>query len=159
VTQASEFANTGGQASSSYGRFHYENWGDAGHRLTVSGLTSAASGTHLFQVEYGNGAGATSTGITCAVKRLRVTDALDGTLVGEGALIMPHLGSWPRWDYSNFVSAQLTAGRSYTVTIESDPVYTNMSAFAHFASYTGGTGGSDGEFNRVNIAALRVLER
>ena len=114
---------------------------------------------HLLQVEYGNGAGAINTGITCAVKRLRVNDDENGALITEGTLVMPQLGDWARWGHSNFVPVTLTAGRSYTITIESDPVYSNMSSLSHFASYTGGLGGSNGEFNRVNIAELRILDR
>jgi hypothetical protein len=159
IVDASTFTNTGGLASNNHGRFHYENWGDAGHQLVATGITPTSTGGHLLQVEYGNGAGNLSTGVTCGVKRLLVTDDEDGSLVGEGALVMPQLGDWSRWGLSNFVPVQLEAGRSYTVTIESNPLYANMSALSHFATYTGGQGGSDGEFNRVNIANLRILQR
>lgn len=159
VVGASAFASTGGTLVNNHGRFHYENWGDAEHSLVASGITPTDTGTHLLQVEYGNGAGAIGTGITCAVKRLRVNDDENGALIAEGTLVMPQLGDWARWGHSNFVPVTLTAGRSYTVTIESDPVYSNMSSLSHFASYTGGLGGSSGEFNRVNIAELRILDR
>jgi hypothetical protein len=156
---ASAFTNTGGQASTDHGKFHYSDWGDASHSLVASSVSVTTSGEHLFQVVFGNGAGPESTGITCAVKRLKIVDEQSTQVVGEGALVMPHLGSWDRWRDSNFVTADLVAGRNYRVTIESDPGYSNMSVFSHFASYTGGNGGSDGEFNRVNIAEIRILAR
>ena len=156
---AATLTHVGGAPSTNHGRFHYEPWGDEGHRLELSGLRPAKSGRHLFQVVYGNGAGGVTTGISCAVKRLAVEDEATGAVVGEGALVMPHLGDWDRWEDSNFVAATLEAGHSYRVVIESDEGYVNMSAFAHFASYTGGLGGRDGAFNRVNIAELVVLYR
>ena len=153
---ASSFTNVGGTGSTNHGRFHYEAWGDAGHRLEVSSFTPATSGEYLFQAVYGNGAGGVDTGITCAVKRLYVEEA--GSIVGEGALIMPHLGEWSRWGDSNFVSVALEAGRTYRVVIETHEDYVNMSSFAHFETYVN-TGGRSGEFNRVNIAELKTLYR
>ena len=153
---ASGFTNVGGTASTNHGRFHYEGWGDAGHRLEVSSFTPAASGEYLFQAVYGNGAGGFDTGITCAVKRLYVEEG--GSIVGEGALIMPHLDEWSRWGDSNFVSIPLEAGRTYRIVIETHDDYVNMSAFSHFETYVN-TGGRDGEFNRVNIAELKALFR
>ncbi len=159
VIGAASLTNTGGQGVTNYGRFHYENWGDAGHKLVATGVTVTTSGTHLIQTLFGNGAGAVSTGITCAVKHVVVTDEGSNAVVGEGALVMPHQGDWSVWKNSNFVPVTLAAGKSYTIIIESDPAYANMSAFSHFASYTGGLGGSGGEFNRVNIAELIILAR
>ncbi|MEM9074768.1 MAG: hypothetical protein AAGE52_40100, partial [Myxococcota bacterium] len=155
---ATDLRNVGGSESTNHGRFHYENWGDAGHSLELASFEANDTGAHLLQVVYGNGAGGVTTGITCAVKRA-VVYAEDGTLVGEGALIMPHLGTWSRWADSNFVSVDLVAGERYRIVIESDDAYVNMSAFDHFEAYTGGLGGRSGEFNRVNISELKVLVR
>jgi hypothetical protein len=69
---------------------------------------------------------------------------------------MPHLGSWDRWADSNFVRVELESGRRYRVVIRGDDDAVNMSSFAHFTAYMGGRGGA---FNRVNIAALKVLAR
>lgn len=157
---ASALANVGGSYSTSHGLGHYEPWGDAGHTLTATGITPARSGEHLFQVTYGNGAGPIDTGITCAVKKLVVEDEASGAIVGEGYLVMPHLGTWDRWTGSSFVSADLVTGHTYRVRIISDdPRANNMSARAHFARYTGGEGGTTGPFDRVNIAELKILAR
>lgn len=156
---ASAMTNSGGAASTAHGRFHYEPWGDPGHSLTVPSFTPTQTGPHLFQVLFGNGAGAISTGITCSIKRVVVEDASSGAVVAEGPVVMPHLATWARWEDSSFVRAELEAGRAYRITIRHDDDVVNMSAFAHFEHYTGGTGGRAGEFNRVNIAELRVLAR
>lgn len=159
IIAASSLTNTGGQASTNHGRFHYENWGDEGHALVASGVTASKTGPHLIQVVYGNGAGPIETGISCAVKRVQVIDEQSGAIAGQGALVMPQRASWSSWGESNFVSASLESGRSYRVVIESDAGYSNMSVFSHFEGYTAGIGGSQGTFNRVNIAELRLLAR
>lgn len=156
---ASEMMHVGGSPSTAHGRFHYEPWGDAGHSLTVSAFTPSASGAHLFQVTFGNGAGPINTGVTCAIKRIVVEDAATGAITADGPVIMPHLGSWSRWEGSSFVRAELEAGRTYRVVIRGDDEMVNMSSFAHFERYTGGLGGRDGAFNRVNIAELKVFSR
>ncbi len=156
---AAQFTAVGGTASDSHGRFHYDDWGDAGHRLEIVDFKPTQSGNHEFQSVYGNGAGGLTTGVTCAVKRLFVEDQDSGQLVGEGALIMPHLGDWDRWSDSNLVSVELDSAKTYRIVIASDDAFINMSAFSHFTDYTGGLGGRSGEFNRVNIAELKVLYR
>lgn len=157
VIDASAMSNTGGSGSTSHGRFHYEPWGDAGDRLELSSFVPDRTATHFLQVLYGNGAGAVSTGITCAIKRIVVEDASTGAVVAEGPVVMPHLGDWALWQDSSFVSADLEAGRSYRIIIRGDDDVVNMSSFSHFEQYTGGLGGIGGTFNRVNIAELRVL--
>lgn len=156
VIGASAMTAIGGTASSDHGRFHYSSWGDLGHSLRAD-FTAPTTGRYMFQVLYGNGAGPLDTGITCAIKRVVVEDASDGSMVGQGVLVMPQLGEWSRWENSSLVAVTLTAGRSYRILIRGDDGTANMSAFAHFSTYTGGTGGRSGEFSRVNIAELRVL--
>jgi hypothetical protein len=156
---ANTFVATGGTASTNHGRFHYQDWGDPGHRLVVPAVTPTRTGPHLVQVVYGNGAGPINTGITCAVKRVTVEDTGTGQVVASGVILMPHLGRWDTWGNSTFVRADLTAGRTYRVVLSDDAGTVNMSAFAHFARYTGGTGGAGGEFARVNIAELKLLAR
>lgn len=156
---ASAMTNVGGTGVTNHGRFHYENWGDAGHSLTTPSFTATQTGEHWLQLTYGNGAGAINTGITCAVKRVVVTDATSGAEVGDGIVMMPHLGTWSTWADSSFVRVRLEAGRSYRFVIRGDDRAVNMSSFAHFEAYTGGTGGSSGTFNRVNVAELKVLAR
>jgi hypothetical protein len=152
-----DFANTGGTPVVRDGRGYVEGWGDNGHTLTVAPLRANATGAHLLQVTYSNGAGGYTTGITCAVKRVTVLDASDGSEVARGVLSMPQTSAWTEWRDSTFVRANLTAGRAYRVVIGDGPEAVNMSSFAHFNAYTGGTGGMSGAFNRVNISELRVL--
>lgn len=156
---ASAMSNVGGTGVSNHGRFHYETWGDPGHSLTAPSFTASQTGPHLFQVTFGNGAGSINTGITCAVKRVVVEEVATGTIVGEGLIMMPHLGDWSRWEDSSLVSVDLTAGVEYRVVIRGDDESINMSSFAHFEAYTGGLGGRSGTFNRVNIADLKILAR
>ncbi len=154
---ATRFTATGGRLVDAHGRMHYENWGDPGHRLELPLLRVAREGAYLLQVTAGNGAGATNTGITCGVKRVRVIEVAGGVTVAEGYVVMPQLGAWNQWRDSSFVRARLAADRDYRVVIDDDSAAVNMSAFEHFTRYTGGLGGADGAFFRVNIAALKVL--
>jgi hypothetical protein len=147
----------GGTASNNHGRFHYENWGDEGHTLELPFFRPDATGEHLLQVIASNGSGGFTTGITCAVKRVRVQELPGNTDVATGYLVMPQTGTWEAWRGSSFVRARLEASRTYRVIIDSDPRAVNMSSFAHFERYNGGTGGRGGAFARVNIAELRVL--
>ncbi|MFO0606561.1 MAG: hypothetical protein U0324_25540, partial [Polyangiales bacterium] len=154
---AYDFANTGGSAATDHGRFHYENWGDPGHRLEVAYFRPDTRGEHLLQLIAGNGAGGYTTGVTCAVKRVRVQELPAGTDVASGYVLMAQAGSWDEWRGSSFVRATLDPARTYRVVVDDDERAVNMSAFAHFERYTGGTGGRAGAFNRVNVAELRVL--
>lgn len=157
---AAAMTNVGGTGVTNHGRFHYEGWGDAGHTLTTPSFTPTQTGEHWLQLAYGNGAGSINTGITCAVKRIVVVDATSGAEVGDGLVMMPHLGTWSRWADSSFVRVSLEAGRSVRFVIRGDDDRAvNMSSFAHFEAYTGGTGGSSGTFNRVNVAELKILAR
>lgn len=153
---AEVFEAQGGNLVTNYGRQHYESWGEPGHTITVSNVLPAFTGAHYIQAVYGNGAGAISTGITCAVKgvMVRAEDTLE--LVGEGRLVMPHLGAWDRWADSTFVRVELEAGRSYSITLFHDETTINMSDFAHNALY-GGSGGVGGAYHYVNIAELKLL--
>ena len=156
---AGAMTHVGGSASTEHGRLHYGGWGDEGHSLTVSSFTAAQSGPHLLQLVYGNGAGAISTGITCAVKRVVVEEVATGRVAAEGPVIMPHLGDWSRWADSSFVRAELSAGTEYRVVIRGDDEVVNMSALAPFERYPGGLGGASGTFFRANVAELRILAR
>jgi hypothetical protein len=154
---AQDFANTGGSPSTNHGRFHFENWGDPGHRLEVPYFRPDTRGEHLVQLIAGNGSGGFTTGITCAVKRVRVQELPAGTDVATGYALMAQAGSWSEWRGSSFVRANLDPARAYRIVVDDDERAVNMSAFAHFERYTGGTGGRGGSFQRVNIAEVRVL--
>lgn len=154
---AYDFANTGGTASNTHGRYHFDDWGDAGHSLTVGYLRPFVRGDHLLQLIAGNGSGGFTTGVTAAVKRVRVQELPAGTDVATGYVVMAQTGSWDEWRGSTYLRATLDPARSYRVVVDSDNRAVNMSSFAHFERYTGGTGGRGGAFNRVNISELRVL--
>lgn len=159
IVPATSFVATGGAPASDHGRFHYEAWGDAGHRLDVSGVHPTQTGDYLVQLTYGNGAGPISTGITCAVKRIVVEDEATHEIVGTGIVVMPQLGDWDRWAGSTLVPVTLDATRSYHIAVVGDDTTMNMSAMQHFARYTAGTGGASGAFERVNVSDLRLLAR
>ncbi|MDI1483510.1 hypothetical protein [Polyangium sp. y55x31] len=151
---AQSFQANGGALVFNYGRWHYENWGDPGHTITVANVVPKQSGRHLLQVTAGNGAGDYTTGITCGVKVIEVWGG--GQLAGRGQLTMPHLAKWDDWRDSNFVAVDLVGGDTYTIVIKEDAGSGNMSDFAHFASYNG-MGGQGGRFNKVNISEVKLL--
>ena len=153
---ANTFSNVGGSASTNYGRFHFQEWGDPGHRLDVSNWVPPASGSYALSLSYGNGAGPINTGITCALKWVHVTDDTTGSEV-RVLVVMPQVGNWSTWRTSTRARVDLVASHRYRMTIEGDSASTNMSNFAHFARYTGGEGGSSGAFERANVEAI-VLE-
>ncbi len=157
IVPAMSFAATGGSPASDHGRFHYEAWGDPGHRLDVAGIHPTQTGDYLVQLTYGNGAGPISTGITCAVKRIVVEDEATHAIVGTGIVVMPQIGDWDQWHGSTFVRVSLDASHSYHIAIVGDDTTINMSEFEHFSRYTAGTGGASGAFERVNIGDLRLL--
>ena len=154
---AHDFKNLGGDPIDNHGRFHYQNWGDPGHSLSVEELAPPYDGRYLLQVVAGNGAGPVSTGITCAIKRIQVFEATQGKRIGGGYLTMPQLGSWDRWADSSFVAVELEQAQRYRIIIDEDDLAYNMSSLSHFERYTGGLGGKLGAFNRVNIAELKLL--
>ncbi|MEM9692301.1 MAG: hypothetical protein AAGA56_07140 [Myxococcota bacterium] len=153
---APDLARQGGNLTLAYGRDHIENWGDADHSVTA-GFTAPSSGRYAVQVVAGNGGGGTDTGITCAVKRVRVVNG--ASVVATGYVAMPHLGTWNAWRESTTfeLPVPLTGGQSYAVVIDEDDDAVNMSSFEHFQSYTA-TGGREGRFNRVNVASVKLLQ-
>lgn len=156
---ASGFAAVGGTFVNNHGRDHYEAWGDPGHTLTLASFTPSFSGPHYIQLTAGNGAGGFTTGITCGIKRVRIEELPGGNVVGEGYVVMPHLGTWSQWADSSFVPVDLFSDRSYRIVVDMDDRAVNMSAFDHYVRYTGGMGGRDGSFFRVNISEIKVLAR
>ena len=157
VRTATELQAVGGELVDNHGRFHYQNWGQPGHSLTAKGLVAQSTGRHLLQVVYGNGSGPINTGITCAVKRIRVFESVSGNPVSEGTLAMPQLATWNRWEDSTVVAVELVSGVSYDIIIDSDSDVSNMSEWAHFKTYTAGEGGIGGAWNYVNIAEIKLL--
>lgn len=156
ILYAGDFLAEGGTRVDQYDRIHYQGWGRPTDQLSVE-WTASRGGAALIQAEYGNGAGAINTGVTCAVKRLELITLPDNQSRGGGYLMMPHLGQWDRWSGSNFIRVELLEGERYRLVVRQDEYAFNMSAFEHFESYTGGIGGASGPFNDVNISALKVL--
>ncbi len=152
---SANFTVVGGTWTTDYGHQFYRDWGAPGDTLQADFLATR-TGPHLVQVRYGNGAGPVTSGITCAVKRLRVTRD-DGVSVGDGPLIMPQRGTWNSWGDSTFVPVTFEAGRRYSLVISDDPAAINMSAFSFFAGFTSGVGGVSGAYDVVNIFELDVL--
>lgn len=152
-----DFTAVGGTRGASNGRAFYGSWGDEGHTLTVPYLRPNATGPHLIQLEYSNGAGGFTTGITCAVKRVVIEELEGGREVASRVIAMPHTADWDSYRGSTFVRAELRADRAYRLRIDNSNDAINMSSLSHFARYTGGNGGMAGVYNRVNISAVRVL--
>lgn len=150
---ASEFRAAGGEWSQNHGRGHFQDWGQPDDRLSMS-VTPDHTGRHLVQAVYGNGAGGFSTGVTAAVKRVEITR--DGAAVGEGVLVMPHLGDWSRWGDSSLAPVELEAGVTYTLTLRDG---FNMSYLDHYTHYIGGRGGGSEPSNYVNISEIKLLFR
>lgn len=152
TVSAASFSHVGGVLSKAGDRAYLSAWGDANHTLTIP-LTPKRSGAHLLQLEYANGAGDVTTGITCGLKRIEVRDG--DKLIASGIFVMPHTSAWTEWRRSSFVRAILEAGKTYTLTVRSDETTANMSRFQHFASYK--RLGGAAAFERVDVAALVSL--
>ncbi|NET09240.1 MAG: hypothetical protein F6K16_31960 [Symploca sp. SIO2B6] len=152
------FKSSRGSVSYDYGYPYYKGWGKPADTLTFSDFKPPQTGTYLLQVSAANGSGPTNTGITCAVKCIKVLD-LSQSIVGQGYLIMPQTGDW---NYSNlkdssFVRVKLDKNQTYTVVIGGEDEYAfNMSNLKHFDNYNA-TGGGNASFNDVNITSLKFL--
>ncbi len=153
---ALSFAATGGSLVFGHGAWHYESWGEPSHTITLSNVWPSHTGDHYVQLTYGNGSGPVSTGITCATKRVEVTDELTDQVVGSGVVVMPQLGSWDSWMGSSFLKVPLDSSHSYRISIFADDTTINMSDFEHNALY-GGNGGSGGAYHYVNISEIKLL--
>ncbi len=153
---AQSFTASGGSLIFNHGQWHYQSWGEPSHTITINGYAPSFTGDHYIQLTYGNGAGAVSTGITCAVKYIEVVDESTNQPVGSGLLVMPHLGDWSVWKDSNLVKVPLDSSHTYRITLSHTATTLNMSDFEHNALY-GGNGGSSGAYHYVNIAQLKLL--
>ncbi|MEC7985568.1 MAG: hypothetical protein VX278_10430 [Myxococcota bacterium] len=146
-----QFNVTGGMYSTNHGRPHQENWGEPHHQMSVT-ITPNATGEHYIQLVYGNGSNSIDSGITAAVKWVRVVNS-DGTDVASGSIVMPQLGRWDRWGDSSFLPVALNAGESYTVTISDG---WNMSYLSHYTELQF-NGGGEVPYNYVNITEMKLL--
>ncbi|TAL74927.1 MAG: Six-hairpin glycosidase-like protein [Rhodanobacter sp.] len=111
--------------------------------------TAPANGTYQVSLRYTNDHGPINTGITAAVKRLRVTCA--GAPLQVATMVMPHsVGA------EDSTTARFDAKAGARCTFALDDGF-NMSYLAHNAHYTGGSGGAGGPLNEATIGALRIV--
>jgi len=125
----------------------------AGAVATVAGRwprswTAPSSGRFRAWLDYANPHGSIETGVTAAVKWLRVS--CPGAAPQDTLLVMPH--SVGRQD-STPGSFEAKAGARCSFTLEQG---FNMSDLAHFAHYTGGEGGGGGPLNDADVGALHL---
>lgn len=130
------------------------DWGRPGDTLQLDELILARDGLHGFELSYNNRQHAINSGITNAVKLLRILRP-DGSEAARGIVQMPNVedrdGQHPLV-LSTQVQARLAAGRYRLELLD----YFNMSYLRTNASYAG-SGGLSGPVNRASIAALRVV--
>lgn len=110
--------------------------------------TAPASGTYQATLRYTNDHGPINTGITAAVKRLRISCA--GTPPQTATVVMPHsVGT------EDSTTARFHAKAGAACTFALDDGF-NMSYLAHNAHYTGGSGGAT-PLNAADVGALRIV--
>jgi hypothetical protein len=130
------------------------DWGQPGDTLSVNGIALPSAGRYGIELLYNNHANDISTGITNAVKRLRVLTS-DGAEVASGVIQMPHVdprdGGHPIRS-STLLTLDLPAG-TYTLELQD---FFNMSYLSANSSYSG-AGGKGGPVNRASIAAFKVF--
>ncbi|MDA3915152.1 MAG: Six-hairpin glycosidase-like protein, partial [Oleiagrimonas sp.] len=112
------------------------------------GWTAKRSGVFLAWLDYVNDHGPINTGITAAVRRMRVTCGRDAVQVRP--IVMPQ--SDGRQD-STRVRFDVRAGQHCTFALA--PGF-NMSDLAHFVHFTGGQGGATGPLNAALIGNLHI---
>ncbi|ARN55963.1 amylo-alpha-1,6-glucosidase [Sedimentisphaera salicampi] len=157
--EASEMKNTGGNLVNGH---HFENWGKPEHKIECE-FTAEYSGTHRICAEYSNGSFQIYSGITCAVKNIKVVEKDSDSEKADEYLIMPHTedydshkSGWDVYRDSTFVYAELEKGKTYKVLISEDDYSRNMSYFEHYSPYKY-SGGGDEPYNYTNISQLKVL--
>ena len=124
-----------------------------GPQQTVAGAwplpwTAPRSGMYVAWLTYDNPHGPISTGITAAVRRMRMICA--GSAPQEHAVVMPQ----SRGEQSStVVRFRARAGALCRFALAGG---FNMSDLAHFAYYTGGQGGASGPLNSATIDSVHV---
>ena len=109
-------------------------------------------GTYAIQLSYRN-VGEINTGITAAVKKIKVINEDTGSIIAEKVFMMPHHKMEQYWNDSNFVELKLLANTNYQFELSD---FYNMSYFEHFESYLY-RGGQTGISNRAELKELKVL--
>jgi hypothetical protein len=116
-------------------------------------FTRTQPGRVGLELLYANTTHETQTGVTNAVKWLRVLDE-QGREVAAGVVQMPHQDETapPRTGLSTLLRVQLLSGR-YRLLLQD---YFNMSALQSNASYSG-AGGLGGPLNHAEVKAVKVI--
>jgi len=110
--------------------------------------TAPATGSYRVALDYANDHGPINTGITAAVKMLRVN--CTGSDEQHLPIVMPHSVRTQQSTWGRFGAKAGAACR-----FDLDDGF-NMSYLGHFAHYTGGSGGSDGALNQADVHALLI---
>ncbi len=150
---AALMTNNGGNLVNDH---HFENWGLPDDEIRVPSLTVKNSGRYLINVEYSNGAGPINTGVTCAVKRIEISED-SGEPVAASFLIMPHTADWEKYLDSSSFQVNLKADKQYVVRIFEDQYARNMSYFDHYEPYKN-TGNGTKPYNFVNISKIKLIQ-
>ena len=137
---------------SDHGRIYLKKWGSKKDTLEFSSQKVDDDGIYALQLVYNN-LGSINTGITSAVKKVKVIEDSTGAVVAEKIFMMPHHNRSRYWIDSNFVRVKLKANTSYSFVLSD---FYNMSYFDHFKTYLY-RGGRSGAFNYANIAELKIL--
>jgi len=110
--------------------------------------TAPRDGRYRVRLQYANDHGPINTGITAAVKRLRLE--CDGAPTQTGPIVMPHnTGTTPSTAWT------FTARAGVPCRFALDDGF-NMSYLAHFRLYSGGQGGETGPLNDAAIGTLAI---
>lgn len=131
-----------------------ENWGAPEDRLECSPIEIVREGTYAFRLRYHNASHAIGSGVTCGVKRIRLT-SIGGKEVTPGVLQFPNIderGGSRRWVESTAVVVALSPGQ-YSFEVSD---YFNMSYLEANATYQH-KGGREGPHNRIHIQGLCII--
>ena len=150
---AASMKNKGGNLMNDH---HFENWGQSEHEILIPSLTVKKSGRYLVNAEYSNGAGPINTGVTCAVKRIEISQP-GADPVAASYLLMPHTADWKRYLDSSSFQVNLEADKHYVIRIFEDNYARNMSYFDHYECYKN-TGNGTKSYNVVNISKIKLTQ-
>ena len=137
---------------SDHGKVFLKKWGSEKDKLEFNNHKVHADGTYAVQLTYNN-LGHINTGITSAVKNIKVINDNTGKVILNKVIMMPHHVRKRYWIGSNFVQVDLKAENSYSFILSD---FYNMSYFEHFNTYLY-RGGRSGAYNYVNLAELALL--
>jgi len=151
---AKEMENRGGKLAEDH---YFMDWGKPEHELVARNFTAPRTGEFLVRAEFSDGMGNLTTGITCGLKKMEVSELDSGSVIASGYLVMPQSGNWKRFDLSSGVRVFMEAGKSYSIRLSEDEYSRNMSYLKNNERYTAFQGGGPAPYNYVNIAGLHLL--